>query len=178
LTARLQIREKFTFIELVIIFAIVTIIVAAAFVAIDPARRLHTARNTNRLEDVSSILNSITKYRNDNDGVLPSTPIAIDSNPNTFQLIGKNIGDCESATCSVLKAKQISTSDCEVTGLYRDIQPYIVNIPKDPKASNEDNTRYYINKDSNGFITIGACDVEPEGAGGTGIKPKIEVTEK
>ena len=166
-------RAGFTLIELIIVIAIIAIISAAVFVAIDPARRLHAARNSSRWADVTAVLEAVKKYQVDNDGDLPATAVAIDSAVATVQLIGQNIGPCNTLTCS---GTSIVTSGCGVSGLGADLAPYLKKIPKDPKTGSANDTRYHINKDAYGLLSVGACDEEGEGQGGAGDVPEIEVS--
>ncbi|MBN1258340.1 prepilin-type N-terminal cleavage/methylation domain-containing protein, partial [Candidatus Peregrinibacteria bacterium] len=41
-------KKAFTLLELIIVIAVIAILAAAIFVAVDPARRLHEARNARR----------------------------------------------------------------------------------------------------------------------------------
>lgn len=169
-------KYGFTLIELIIVIAIIVAIAAAAFVAIDPARRLHAAKNSTRWSDITAILEATKKYQADNDGSWPSTAVAIDSATSTYQLIGTSVGTCGSATCAVLATGSIAATNCGVTGLATDIRPYLKKMPWDPTTGNASDTRYYINKDQYGILTVGSCDAEGEDGGGEGAAPAVEVT--
>jgi hypothetical protein len=53
---------------------------------------------------------------------------------------------------------------------------YLKDIPKDPSTGTASDTRYYINRNAS-VLTVGACDSEGEGVGGTGTGPSIAVSE-
>ena len=165
-------RLGFTLIELIIVVAIIAIIAGSVFVAIDPARRLHAARNSTRWGDVTATLEAIKKYQVDNNGALPATATAIDTAATTYQIIGESV-TCSGLTCGSLS---MAASACGVTGLDTDLAPYLRNIPEDPSTGSSDNTRYYINRDANDIVVIGACDSEGEDAGGGGTAPTIEIS--
>ncbi len=165
---RPRLRRGFTLIELIIVVAIIAIVAATIFVAIDPAKQLHAARNSTRWADVTSILEGIKKYQFDNDGALP----AIDGSPGSVQLIGSNVGTCGSVSCG---SHPVASGGCELD-LSSSLRPYMKKIPYDPKTGTERNSRYYVNKDEYGLISVGACDSEGEGAGGQGEVPNIELT--
>jgi len=168
-----KMRRAFTFIELIIVIAIIVAIAAAAFVAIDPARRLHAAHNSTRLADTTAILEAVEKYQADNGRSWPVTAVVIDSAFVTVQLIGESVGTCASVTCI---GQSVAASSCGVSGLDTDLSPYLKTIPYDPTTGDSNDTRYYINKDAHGILTVGACDTEGEGGGGSGTAPTIEVT--
>jgi prepilin-type N-terminal cleavage/methylation domain-containing protein len=166
-------KRAFTLIELLIVIGIIAILAAAVLVAVDPARRLHQSRNAQRWEDIVSLLEATKKYQVDEEGDLPATAVAIDSLPATVQIIGESVGSCGGITCSGVT---VVGSSCGVTGLDTDLAGYIAKIAFDPKTGSTDNSRYYINKDDEENITIGVCDEEGEGPGGTGTPPVIEVS--
>lgn len=161
-------HSGFTLIELIIVVAIIAIIAATIFVAIDPAKQLHAARNSTRWADVTSILEGVKKYQFDNDGALP----ALDNLPGSVQIIGSTTGECASVTCS---SHPVAITGCSLD-LSAALRPYMKKLPKDPKTGTERSTRYYANKDEYGLISIGACDSEGEEAGGKGSPPVIELT--
>ncbi len=161
-------RLGFTLIELIIVVAIIAIVAATIFVAIDPAKQLHAARNSSRWADVTSILEGIKRYQFENDGELP----AIDGSPGSVQIVGLNIGTCDAITCGV---HPVASGGCSID-LSSALRPYMKKIPHDPKTGTEQNARYYVNKDEYGLISVGACDSEGEDAGGKGNAPNIELT--
>jgi len=166
-------RSGFTMIELIVVIAIIAIVASAVFVAIDPARRLHSARNSTRWTDVRAILEGMKKYQADNDGDLPSSAVAVDTNETSVQLIGNGGLSCGSVTCAGVT---IASSNCFASALDTDLKQYLKNIPEDPKTGDSADTRYYINIDDDGFIIVGTCDEEGEGAGGGGTPPAISVS--
>ena len=161
-------QSGFTLIELIIVIAIIAVIAATVFVAVDPARQLHKARNSTRWADVTTILEGIKKYQFDNDGLLP----AFDNDPGTVQVVGSNVGACGALTCAGLA---IAPASCSLD-LSSALRPYMKSLPFDPSTGTERNTRYFANKDEYGLISIGACDSEGEGTGGQGEVPDIELT--
>jgi prepilin-type N-terminal cleavage/methylation domain-containing protein len=166
-------RSGFTLVELIIVIAIIAILAAAVFVAIDPARRLHAARNSQRWADVTAIVDAIKKYQVDNGGSLPSTSVAIDDTAASVQVIGESVGTCSALTCSGFT---VVSSDCGLSALDTDLAPYLNTIPQDPLSGDSDDTRYYLNKDANGLLTVGACVTETETAGGpAGSGTAIEI---
>mgnify|MGYP000341974979 CR=1 FL=1 len=144
-------------------------------VAIDPARRLHRANNARRWSDVRAILESVREYQADHDGDTPSSAVALDSTVTNVQMIGEGGVACASVLCSGVV---IASTNCFVSGLNDDLREggYLSTMPYDPKTGSDAITRYYINLDANGFLTVGACDEEGEDVGGGGTPPAIVIS--
>ena len=154
----------FTLIELLIVIAIISILAAIIYVAVDPVRRLAEARNAERWSSVNSILNSVLKYTVDNRGSLPGALASATAGVN-YQ-IGTAGSGCD-GSCGVAATASVCinlTSDL--------VDQYISSVPKDPSSGTDAETDYYINKSSNGRILVGACD--PESVGGSA--PTITVS--
>lgn len=159
-------KKGFTLIELIVVIAIIAILAGSIFVAIDPARRLQESRNARRSSDVTNILDSVIKYQADNDGTHYST-IAAATAANYYV-----IGTCSSGANTTCTAQ---TTQAACVNLASIGSNYLAVVPKDPKTGTDANTDYYVMKDANGAITVGSCDPEGEGAGGSGTAPTIEV---
>lgn len=78
-------------VELLIVIAIITILAVIIFIALDPAYRFASARNTTRWQETDSILNAVLKYQTDNDGEMP---MGIDTN---LRMIGTATSGCDIA---------------------------------------------------------------------------------
>ncbi len=76
-TIRKQKTSGFTIIEVLIVLAIAGLIMLIVFLAVPALQR--NARNTQRRNDIGSVLSGITEFTNDNQGTLP-TGIAIAGN--------------------------------------------------------------------------------------------------
>lgn len=159
-------QKAFTLVELIIVIAIIAILAAAIFVAIDPARRLHEARNARRSSDIATILDAVKTYQADNEG---THYINIENmNFNTYYQIGAAAAGCaiacglENTEGSCVNLSAIGTS-------------YMAMVPYDPKSGSNQTTGYAISKDNNGAIIIEACYTEGEGPGGGGAAPTIKI---
>jgi prepilin-type N-terminal cleavage/methylation domain-containing protein len=160
-------NKAFTLIELIIVIAIIAILAGAIFVAVDPARRLHEARNARRANDISAILDAIKTYQVDNGGehyggVQSATADA-------YYQIGTNSPNCAMSCLDII-------TDDNCIDLSEIGSNYLAAVPYDPTEGSEENTGYALTKDSNGAITVIACLAEGEGAGGNEIAPIIRVT--
>ncbi|MBU0732024.1 prepilin-type N-terminal cleavage/methylation domain-containing protein [Patescibacteria group bacterium] len=64
-------NKGFTFIELLIVISIISILVVVVFVLLDPATLFAKSRNSQRWSDVTAILHGLKHYQVDNNGALP-----------------------------------------------------------------------------------------------------------
>ena len=151
--------KGFTLIELIIVVAILGLLAASLFVAIDPAKRLGDARDARRYSEVTSILNAILQYTVDN----TTLPTAVASmTPGAYYEIGNG-------TTGVTTGNATQFGDCTelTTGetIYGKVDlfsalsdRYLATIPLDPLITNNaSGTDYYIRKSTNNRILVGAC---------------------
>lgn len=156
--------KGFTLIELIIVVAILALLAAALFVAIDPARRMSNTQDTRRWSDVSSILNAILTYSAENSAL----PTSVNSMANGEYYMIMTSGDATSRTedpgmftCTNLAGSSSASTTLNTMILKPDLVPgYLATIPVDPSqsAASTGTTRYYIMKNSSGRVFVGACD--------------------
>lgn len=159
-------KKGFTLVELIIVIAIIAVLAAGIFVAIDPARRLHETRNARRQSDVANILDALVKYQADNNGAHYSTVAALTADQ--FYAIGTAAAGCNT-TCTA------QTTQAACVNLSALPTSYLATVPMDPSTGTAANTDYYLERTSTGSLVVGACDPEGEGAGGSGTPPSIQV---
>ncbi len=120
--------KGFTLVELLVVISILSILLAIVLIAINPARQVTQARDTQRRSDVLAILNSINQYFADN-GVLPPS---LASDCPTKDNIGSGGGD-----------------------LATDVVPtYIADLPKDPNGGTAADTKYNMCKTAANRVTV------------------------
>ncbi len=142
----------FTLIELLIVIAIIAILAAVVFVALDPSSRFKKARNARRQSDVENIAAAIVTYQVDNDGSLPT---AISGMTAGSHIIGTNGSTgCDSGcTATTTQAACVDLTSLVTGG-------YLGSVPVDPTGGTTATslkTMYYITANATGTITAGAC---------------------
>ncbi|MDP2812312.1 MAG: prepilin-type N-terminal cleavage/methylation domain-containing protein [bacterium] len=154
-------KSGFTLIELIIVVAIIALLAAATFVAVNPARRIHEANDAQRWADITAIADAWATYVADNSGNnATSSPYCITENRNCMistkggatSTVG-NDGGCASTTSGTIWLDPLVTNG------------YLGDIPYDPGLSGTvtaTNTGYYFHKDAHGAIFVGACDKDYE----------------
>ncbi|MBU0727880.1 prepilin-type N-terminal cleavage/methylation domain-containing protein [Patescibacteria group bacterium] len=161
-------RKGFTLIELIIVIAVIAILASAIFVAIDPARRLHEARNSRRASDIVTILDAVKTYQVDNQGTHYIEVIGLTAG--RLYVVGTALGDCDiSCAGSVAEAVCVDLSDMGSS--------YMAETPVDPKDGTLEVTGYALQTEKGSdAITVYVCNPEGEGIGGLGTPPDIDIT--
>lgn len=135
-------KSGFTLIELLLVIAIIGILATITITALNPARQLAKARDSQRKTDIYSIASAIYQYSSEHTGDLPDT----DGNPLTSNFP-------TSSTC-------IGSGACfnlaEAGGDDSIVPTYMAAIPQDPKTGTDENTGYSLYKDANGRVVLSA----------------------
>lgn len=135
----LIISGGFTLIEILVVIGIISVLASVIIVAINPSRQFKLARDSQRLSNVTAILNAVSQNMSEHKGVfecsfaLPSTKTEINSGTN-----GINIGSCI-------------------------VPNYLSAIPYDPSKSgakyvsaSDYDSGYSILQDTEGRVTVSA----------------------
>ncbi len=161
-------KKGFTLIELLIVIAIIAILAAVVFVALDPLTRFQDSRDSSRWQDVSAVANAIKLDQVDNGG---SYLTAIDglTNGNTYMIVNGNMATgCDDNNTYCDTNVTDDTSCVNLSGLVS--EGYLGNVPISPSsgsvawdsgsANGSEGTGYTLTKSSTGIITIRACESE------------------
>jgi prepilin-type N-terminal cleavage/methylation domain-containing protein len=147
--------KGFTLIELIIVIAVIALLAAATFVAINPAKRVGDANNAKRWSDITAIADAYQAYIADNSGTAPtSTTAGVTYSIATTTGGTANLSICIGATGNATDTAQYIDLSALVTA------GYIGQIPTDPSyvAGDLYNTGYYFYRESTGKMIVGACE--------------------
>jgi len=151
-------KKGFTLIELLIVIAIIAILAAVVFVALDPLTRFRDARDSSRWADASGLISAIKIDQVDNGGAYLT---AIDTMvADEVYMIGTEVdGGCNLPACDAVVAGDLSCVD--LAGLVT--EGYLGSVPVSPNGLVEwgvNFTGYTLKKATTGIITVQACESE------------------
>lgn len=148
-----RIKQGFTLIELLIVIAIIAILAAAIFVALNPVQRFQDARDSRRSNDLTNLVTAVRTQQVDNGGSYLASITALTAD--AYYTIGTATTGCDTG-CT---AKTTGAGCADLTGLVTG--GYLGSVPMDPSTGDAAKTDYYVSRKTNGTIEVGACD--PEG---------------
>lgn len=151
----------FTLIELMIVIAVIALLAAAVFVAVDPAKRIGQAQDAQRWQDVTAIAEAIQLYKADNNGDFPtSTNTLVGGLGGTFYyLLGLGTGG-DGFDSDYCPASFGSIEPGEAVSLANLVPNYLPTMPIDPSGLKNSNRTigYYIKfNGSVNKVEIGSC---------------------
>lgn len=135
-------KKGFTLIEVLLVIGILAILAAVVIVAINPARQLSQAKNSQRWSNVNTVLNAVYQYAVDNNGSIPSA-ITTD-------------------TTEICKAATGCTGLIDLSTLTTN-ERYLVSLPVDPgcpTGCDANGSGYNIFRTTNNRITVTAPKAE------------------
>jgi len=139
-------NKKLSLPKFILILGAIFIILILLFFLINPEKLMRKYRNNVRLTDMQQILNAINNYT-ETEGHLYSEIEKI--NIGSIHVIGL----CTEKGETGCTAKTTHEECLNLTGLME-------KVPKDPFSGTDLKTDYYLRKNEDGTITIGACDPE------------------
>jgi len=146
-------KKGFTLVELLIVIAIIVILAAVVFIALDPLTRFQEARDSTRWSDTTAVLDALKVDQVDNEGAYLASVAALTAG--NYHIIGTCAAGGD-AGCGA----QVTQAACvDLTGLVT--EGYLGEIPVDPSTGSVATTDYYLMVSATGSLTVGSCD--PEG---------------
>jgi len=152
-------KKGFTLIELLIVIAIIAILAAIIFVALDPVKRFQDSRDSVRWQEASEMMTGIYLDQIDNGGLFHSEISTMAENK--VYMIGQgNTGcDANNPNCDVNVSDGIYCVD--LTFLAN--EGYLGEVPVSPKGEeiwNASYTGYTLEKRDTGTLILRACESE------------------
>jgi prepilin-type N-terminal cleavage/methylation domain-containing protein len=145
-------QRGFTLIELLIVIAVIAILAAAVFVALDPVQRFEESRDAKRWSDAENILNAIKVDQVDNGGSYVAAVAALTAG--TGYQIGTAANGCDGSCTN----QTVATACVDLTALVT--EGYLGSVPMDPSSGTAAESDYYMIRNASGSVEVGACDPE------------------
>ncbi len=158
-------KRGFTIIELVIVIAIIGVLLAVIFVALDPATRLQQARDAVRQNDVQEILSAVKLYQADNGEHLAA--IESLSAGNVYMIVNGKTTGCDDQNRACTTGVTGDMHCVNFSGLISTW--YLGSLPQSPAGEvvwDDANTNgdagsgYTLSIDANDVVFIRACENE------------------
>lgn len=156
-----KLKKGFTLIELLIVIAIIAILAAVVFVALDPLTRFQDSRDSVRWQETSELMSAIKVNQIDNGGYY-ITEIADLTAGEVYMISGDNTTtgcNAQNALCDV--DVEDSNNCVDLSGLVD--AGYLGRIPVSPNGEGvwtEAITGYTLMASTTGIIKITACESE------------------
>jgi len=161
-------KRGFTLVELLIVIAIVAILVAIIFVALDPATRFAQARDAIRQNNVGEILSAIKLYQVDNGEDHLASINAL--TPGDVYMVVNGTSMVTGCADHNTSCDTVVTDDMDCVNLAGLVTGgYLASIPVSPGVTvtwddgsevSDNGSGYTLSVDSNGIITVRACESE------------------
>lgn len=139
----------FTLVSLIVTLGVILVLAGSIFVAVNPAGRIATARDTRRQQDLVVLAKALKDYSLNHQGQLPFTG----------EISNRKRVLCSDTTRLTCGADADACLEIDTTTDFLD--SYLPTLPIDPSKTNAADSGYYLEGDpSTGQITLGACNYE------------------
>jgi len=151
----------FTLIELLIVIAIIAILAAVVFVALDPLTRFQDARDSSRWSDITTLLSAIKVDQVDNGGSYISAVSSITAGEVYMIVDGATATGCDDQNAYCDTGVTADINCVNLAGLVT--EGYVADVPVSPNGSGTWTsaiTGYTLQRDATGILTVRACESE------------------
>ncbi len=151
--------KGFTLVELLIVIAIIAILAAVVFVALNPLKRFQDARDAQRWSNVTQLLAAVKIYQVDNKGKYPNTLTTL-TDGNVY-MIGTDTASCDSYNSKCTTGVSDGLACVDLSSFVT--AGYLSSVPINPNGTGTwtaGHTGYTLQKNSNGTIGIRSCENE------------------
>lgn len=153
----------FTLIELLIVIAIIAILASVVLVSLDPLKRFKDSRDARRWSAVRNISDALNVYQVDHNGYKLYGSRTDTSGAGLVSGNGYMIANASTTSgCDTGCADVSGVDDCvNLNGLVTG--GYLGELPVSPNGTGSwtsSRTGYYLKNNTNGSLTIGACEAE------------------
>jgi type IV pilus assembly protein PilA len=152
-------QKGFTLIELLIVIAIIAILAAVVFVALDPLTRFQDSRDAVRANDASEMMTAVKIDQIDNGGSYLAAISALTAGQ--VYMIGTCTTTCNAQNASCDTDPDSSAHGVDLAGLVT--EGYLAEIPIGPNGAGTwgaSLTGYTIERESTGILHIRSCESE------------------
>ncbi|MBD3311543.1 MAG: prepilin-type N-terminal cleavage/methylation domain-containing protein [Candidatus Magasanikbacteria bacterium] len=154
-------ESGFTLVELLIVIAIIGIIAAVVFVALDPLTRFQDSRDSTRWQEVSELMNAIKIDQVDNGGYY-FTAVSNTNAGEVYMIVGNTTtSGCDDNNVYCDTGVTDDDNCVDLSGLIG--EGYLGAVPVSPNGTgtwSSSTTGYTLQRDSTGILTIRACESE------------------
>jgi len=151
----------FTLIELLIVIAIISIIAAVVFVALDPLTRFKDARDSSRYSDILGTMSAIKIDQVDNGGYYIESVSSTNAGEVYMITDGSQTTGCNGQNTYCDTNVTDSNNCVDLSGLVS--EGYLGDIPVSSNGQGSwatSSSGYTLQRDTTGIITIRACESE------------------
>lgn len=136
----------FSSVEMGITVILIVVIMSVLIFFFNPMKKLGEKRNTQRVSDITTVLDGLSKYASENGGTLPEgIPVSNECGRSEFEMCKTNGSDCTGLV---------------VLDGFSNNQKYVSTLPVDPRSDSANGTGYNIVQNDNGRITMCAPKAE------------------